>query len=192
MCCCISVGFDYRFLPLIHRAVGDFTIYEYKVKKEFENEQMLVLRLKNKAKDGFTPDKKIIDGEVKNLLTNEHDAILQQRNELFKYDYYKNTKDRVEIRDNITLLKVLKAKLSNLSAGERLVIESIKKQYNGDIKYETLLLVLLNIYLNDIRKIYSKSLPQKVEYEFKEEVIKPNIYTQICNENKDGKEIDGK
>ena len=76
MCCGISAGFDYRFLPLIHRAVGDFTIYEYKVKKEFENEPMLVIRLKNKTKDGFEPDRKIIDEEVKNLLTNEHDAIL--------------------------------------------------------------------------------------------------------------------
>ena len=171
---------------------GDFNIYEYKVKKEFENEPMLVIRLKNKAKDGFTPDKKIINEEVKNLLTKEHNAILQQKSELFKYGYYKNTKDRVEIRDNITLLKVLKAKLSNLSAGEKLVIDSIKARNNGDIKYETLLLVLLNNYLHEIRKICSKSLPQNVEYEFKEEVIKPNIYTQICDENKDRKEIDGK
>ena len=205
------------------KALDNFTIYEYKVKKEFENEPMLVIRLKNKAKDGFAPDRKIIDEEVKKLLTDEHDAILQQKSELFdnldektNLYYYKNTKDRVEIRDNITLLKVLKTKLSNLSDDKKLVIESVKKQYKScfnneddesksaknenesaknekdNIKYETLLLVLLNNDLNDIRKIYSKSLPQKVEYEFKEEVVKPNIYTQICDENKDGKEIDNK
>jgi hypothetical protein len=46
--------------------------------------------------------------------------------------------------------------------------------------------------LHEIKKIYSKSLPQKVEYEIKEEVVKPDVYTQICDENKDGKEIDGK
>lgn len=185
------------------KALENFTIYEYKVKKKFENELMLVIRLKNKAKDGFEPDKKIIDEEVKNLLTQERNAISQQKSELFKIDektnkyYYKNTKDRIDIRDNITLLKVLKAKLNNLSDDkEKLVIESVKKQYqlcfNKNIKYESLLLILLNNYLNDIRKIYSKSLPQKVEYEFKEEFVKPNIYTQICDKNKDGKEIDNK
>jgi len=185
------------------KALENFTIYEYKVKKEFENEPMLVIRLKNKAKDGFTPDKKIIDNEVENLLTNERDAILQQKSELFKIDektnkyYYKNTKDRIDIRDNITLLKVLKAKLSNLSDDkEKLVIESIKKQYqlyfNKNIKYETLLLILLNNYLNDIRKIYSKSLPQKVEYEFKEEVVNPDVYRSIYDLDNDNnsKEID--
>lgn len=179
------------------KAGENFTIYEYKVKEKFKDEPMLVIRLKNKAKDGFEPDGKIIDEEVKNLLENEKNAILQQKSELFKYGYYKNIKDRVEIRDNITLLKVLKAKLNNLSTDkEQLVIESIKKQYtscfNEAIKYETLLLVLLNNYLNDNRKIYSKSLPQNVEYEFKEEVVKPDVYTQICDENKDGKEIDNK
>ncbi|MBR1428938.1 MAG: DEAD/DEAH box helicase family protein [Rickettsiales bacterium] len=176
------------------KAGSNFNIYEYKVKKEFENEPMLVIRLKNKAKDGFAPDRKIIDEEVKNLLENEKNAILQQKSELFKYGYYKNTKDRVEIRDNITLLKVLKAKLNNLSAGEKLFIDSIKARNNCEIKYESLLLVLLTNYLNDIRKIYSKSLPQKVEYEFKEEVVKPDVYTQICDENKDKdeKEIDNK
>lgn len=172
------------------KAVSNFTIYEYKVKEKFKNEPMLVIRLKNKAKDGFEPDKKVIDKEVCEFLKKEKNAILQQRNDLFKYGYYKNTKDRVEIKDNITLLKVLKAKLNNLSAGEKLVIDSIKARNNGDIKYESLLLVLLNNYLKDIRKIYSKSLPKNIEYEFKEEVVKPNIYTQICDENKDGKEID--
>lgn len=174
------------------KAGSDFNIYEYKVKEKFKDEPMLVIRLKNKAKDGFEPDRKIIDEEVKNLLENEKNAILQQRNDLFKYGYYKNTKDRVEIKDNITLLKVLKAKLSNLSAGEKLVIDSIKARNNGDIKYESLLLVLFNNYLHEIRKICSKSLPQNVEYEFKEEVVKPDVYTQICNEDKDGKEIDNK
>ena len=179
------------------RVGSNFNIYEYKIKEEFKNEPMLVIRLKNKAKDGFMPDKKIIDEEVKNLLENEKNAILQQKSELFKTDektskyYYKNTKDRVEIRDNITLLKVLKAKLNNLSAGEKSVIESIKALNNCEIKYESLLLVLLNNYLHEIKKIYSKSLPQEVEYDFKEEVVKPDVYTSIYDEDKDEKEIDG-
>ena len=54
-----------------------------------------------------------------------------------------------------------------------------------------MLLVLLINYTNDIRKIYSKSLPQNVEYEFKEEVVKPDVYTSIYDEDKDKKEIDG-
>ena len=182
---------------------SNFNIYEYKVKKEFENEPMLVIRLKNKAKDGFEPDRKIIDEEVKKLLENEKNAILQQKSEMFDIDkktkkyYYKNSKDMVEIRDNITLLKVLKAKLNNLSNNEKKVIESIKNNYKTyfyDIKYESLLLVLLNNYYNEIRKIYSKSLPQKVEYKIDSINIKPNVYTSIYDLGNDNncKEIDNK
>ncbi len=185
-------------------ALSNFTMYDYKVKEKYKNEKLLVIRLKNKQKDGYVPNKEKVKNEMKEFLQRNKNAILQLKNSLFIEDektkklYYKNVKDKIDIKDNITLLKVLKSKLCNLSCCEKFVLSSIDKDryedmFDGKIKYESLLLILLTNYLNEIRKMYSKHLTQNIEYKFEEEVIKPDTYHSFYSLDKNtnfSKEID--
>ena len=172
---------------------NDLNVYQYEIKDIFKTEEMLVIRI---SKDRAKKTQKVVDEdlikEIMNFLKEKIREIERIENTCFDYkeNIYKNINEKIILKDPIQILKYIKIKETNFNENYKNALDIIKTKYKEvdedlkNFKLETLLIILYDNFLSHIKDIIQKSLFQNIKYEIKTETIKPDIYTEIKEDEK--------
>lgn len=164
----------------------NLSVYEYKVKDNFTNEEFASIEIK-KTKDLF--DKTKVKPEVLKFLEGKYNDICVRIKESFDGDVYKNMAKKIIIKSPVILLKSLKVMEDGLNAYQKQVFAVIEKEYKNtklkDYKYQTLKIILLSHFLKDISDIVQRCIENNIKYELVMHRLDPNVYTEIVSGDTD-------
>ncbi|MBE6461526.1 MAG: hypothetical protein E7006_01635 [Alphaproteobacteria bacterium] len=164
----------------------NLSVYEYKVKDNFTNEEFASIEIK-KTKDLF--DKTKVKPEVLKFLEGKYSDICVRIKESFDGDVYKNMAKKIIIKSPVILLKSLKVMEDGLNAYQKQVFAVIEKEYKNtklkDYKYQTLKIILLSHFLKDISDIVQRCIENNIKYELVMHRLDPNVYTEIVSGDTD-------
>lgn len=164
----------------------NLSVYEYKVKDNFTNEEFASIEIK-KTKDLF--DKTKVKPEVLKFLEGKYNDICVRIKESFDGDVYKNMAKKIIIKSPVILLKSLKVMEDGLNTYQKQVFAVIEKEYKNtklkDYKYQTLKIILLSHFLKDISDIVQRCIENNIKYELVMHRLDPNVYTEIVSGDTD-------
>lgn len=164
----------------------NLSVYEYKVKDNFTNEEFASIEIK-KTKDLF--DKTKVKPEVLKFLESKYYDICVRIKESFDDNVYKNIAKKIIIKSPVLLLKTLKIMEDGLNVYQKQVFAVIEQEYKNtklkDYKYQTLKIILLSHFLKDISDIVQRCIENNIKYELVMHRLDPDVYTEIISGDTD-------
>lgn len=166
---------------------SDYSIYDYKVKDIFKNEELAVIRIDKEKTKNNNLNIKELSTEIQLFLQNKNNEISVKITDCFDNDSVYIEKDKkLVLKNPILLLKRIKILQDNLNYHQKLVItkvEKVYKKYFIQISWKKLQIILLSNFVKNITDIYKKCMPSNVKYKIDLEKVNPQIYTEMFEAN---------
>ncbi len=171
-------------------------VYQYKVRDEFKLEEFVAIKAIKDEKNKFNQE--IAKTAIDEFLRQNKDEIVAKIKDFF--DFNKNqffdSNNRIFIKNPILLLRNIALAKENLNLQQKQVLSQIQAVYQEyfytkpEVKWEVILLILLNYFASKIKDIAKKSSNINVSYQLKIENINPDIYYETFLDDNEQNQID--
>jgi type III restriction enzyme len=159
----------------------DYTVFKYTVKDEFIQEQFASIQIVKNGGSDF--DENIANEKVAEFLQGNKKCIIEKYKHCFKNNQFYNQDKKLLIKNVFSLLRHIEIEMRALKPNQRKVVEKIIEHDFDGINKNSIKAVLLNFFINDIRRLAKECGNLSVGYQLTQSPINPSVYYKIIEKN---------